>query len=354
MTQVALQYERFPYPPVPWMALPKVGQGQTLQYEHLQKEFSKTHHNKRILVVGAGTIEPIVVAQMHPHAKEIVAIEQSQTSLKILSKRLSWARLCKYWRWNQKLPPIQLVHGDLQNIHAGQFDYIIATCVLHHLESPFVALKHLSAQLTPGGILRIVVYPNQSRFWIRQISLYLKAQGLDAYQPKLKKQVYRAIKTLPEHDFRRYYFMRCGERHHTARIVDAFFHACENPKSPMQWFGQAYQMGLYWQNATCDNNAILAKFTQKEQFLKQQHKIIQLQMADDLLLLKHNITLLFCNIKSTNTAHMEQEQNLYTLYERMHAQSLFKDPRTLSWQEEDMQRQQRLTATRDFCLRNLF
>ena len=49
------QYERFPYPPIHPLALPRRGQGETLRWEHgqaLAGEPTTSHRGKRILVAG--------------------------------------------------------------------------------------------------------------------------------------------------------------------------------------------------------------------------------------------------------------------------------------------------------------
>jgi len=102
MDLVRQQYERFPYPPIPSFALPLRKQGKLLQYElgiHFLCKYRKqffgspleeeafTHNGKTILVVGAGTLEPLVVAQMHPQAKKIIALDISKRSLGTLKKK---------------------------------------------------------------------------------------------------------------------------------------------------------------------------------------------------------------------------------------------------------------------------
>src|SRR5438270_702167 len=90
------QYERFPYPPIGRFALPLRAQGEPLRYEHglkmagLGQEASST--GIRILVAGAGTLEPLVVAQAHPRAREVVAVDISRASLDRLKSRERLAR----------------------------------------------------------------------------------------------------------------------------------------------------------------------------------------------------------------------------------------------------------------------
>src|SRR4051812_12385487 len=95
------QYERFPYPPAPWMALPRRGQGEALRLENAGID----HAGKRILVAGAGTLEGLVAAEMHPRAREIVAVDLSESSLQAMRKRIILRRVAR--PFSRKLPPIR-------------------------------------------------------------------------------------------------------------------------------------------------------------------------------------------------------------------------------------------------------
>ncbi|OVE81081.1 hypothetical protein BVY03_04705, partial [bacterium K02(2017)] len=186
---VQKQYEKHPYPPIPFMALPHKNQGQDLKFELGLKLLKKTnlncnhtnHNNIRILVAGCGTIEPLVVAQMHPQASEIIAVDFSQNSLNTLNKRIKLAKWTNYLTFflpGRKLPSIKLEQGDLWKWENGNFDYIIISNVLQHVENGGDLLKRITTWLKPNGILRMVTYPKHSRIWMRLTSKWLKTNGL--------------------------------------------------------------------------------------------------------------------------------------------------------------------------------
>src|SRR5688500_18082183 len=106
MDAVQKQYERFPYPPVPAFALPQAGQGEKLAYgfgaalanRTLNLSLPVDSAGRKILVAGCGTLETLVIAQNHPNASEIVAVDISERSLHILKKRLALAKVSRWLR----------------------------------------------------------------------------------------------------------------------------------------------------------------------------------------------------------------------------------------------------------------
>ena len=162
LEQVKAQYERYPYPPVPMLALPRRGQGRSLAYETGMLLAGQTgrrlHQNKRILVAGAGTLEALVVAQTHPYAKEIVAVDLSSASISCLKRRAAWSRMNDFCRlrWGRRLgalPSMRFEVADLMSWQPAEaFDYIVASNMLHHVEAPAALLQRLSPQhIHPGA-----------------------------------------------------------------------------------------------------------------------------------------------------------------------------------------------------------
>lgn len=245
--RVRNQYERFPYPPVSPVAIPRRTQGQGLCYEKGMAggvdpgRVRAKHDGIRILVAGAGTLEPLVVAQRHPRAKEIVAVDCSAASVERLTIRLSLAGIRQSllwplnWRRDRHRPQVRVVRADLLDWEEGQFDYIIATNVLHHLPDPPKMLARLTGWLAPGGLLRLVTYASQSRYWVNQTAQWLALSGLHIDSPGLRRACYRAVARLPVGHPIRASFQALGERTHLTSLVDAYFHACDNPLSPMNW-----------------------------------------------------------------------------------------------------------------------
>ncbi len=304
MHTVKQQYERFPYPPVSALALPRRDQGQGLRYEcavelaagaGLAAIEPMAHKGLRILVVGAGTLEPLVVAQQHPQATEIVAVDLSRRSLSMLWRRSLLGRGRELLRFNW-LPPIKLIEADITQWgdSDGEFDYIVASNVLHHTADPAQTLHHLAAMLKPGGVMRIVTYAKQSRFWINKTSEWLRWHGLNAETSRLKQQARKVIKLLPEGHPIRSCFNAHSETGSTAGLIDAFFHSCETPLSPLQWQQATESAGLQWLGETQTELAqgkFLLELEPKAALLTPWQR---LQLLDDLLELNTSPILWFC------------------------------------------------------------
>jgi len=253
MDSVRQQYETFPYPPVSPFALPSRAQGRKLRYEYgdsLRGNKHASHAGKRILVAGAGTLEALVIAQQHPLAREVVAVDLSQQSINRLKQRLQYARvrdvLSLRFTRGQRLPPVRCVHADLMDWQDGEFDFILANNVIHHVADPLRLLKHLASMLTTDGLLRVVTYPKASRFWIQQTGAYLRLCGLTPDTPDLLSRARESIATLPEEHPLRSCFRGHSETSTTAGLVDAFFHACENPLAPLQWQAAMQKADLFF------------------------------------------------------------------------------------------------------------
>lgn len=251
--QVRQQYERFPYPPLPWPALPRRDQGAALRYETGRalatgQTDRSSHQGIRILVAGCGTLEALVVAQNHPQAAEVVAVDLSAASLSILRRRLRWARLRNIYTLaglrGHRLPPVRLVQADLHTYADGRFDYILANNVLHHVTDPAALLGQLASRLEDDGLMRVVTYPRHSRYWLRQTGAWLRQCGLGPQTEGLKQKAAACIKQLPPGHPIRNGFEAHSETGHVSGLVDAFLHALENPLSPLAWRDAAARAGL--------------------------------------------------------------------------------------------------------------
>lgn len=257
VAEVRSQYERFPYPPVPALALPARGQGERLRWEtgvaaaraaRLGDGLVPVHDGLRILVAGAGTLEAVVVADAHPRAREVVAVDLSEASMRTLRRRVAWARVSNALRLGpllgRRLPPVRAVCADLHAWSGGAFDYVLADNMLQHVPDGAALLGRLASWLAPAGLLRVVTYPQMGRFWIRWTRRWLELRGVRAGMSRLRASAAAAIGELPSpHPLR-----SCWDGHletgTDAGLVDGFLHALERPLGPLAWAQAAHRAGL--------------------------------------------------------------------------------------------------------------
>ena len=249
------QYQRFPYPPIPALALPRYHAefSPQIRFEWATErayQTKRSHYGISILVIGAGTLEALVVAQAHPGAAKVVALDFSSHSLRLLRRRSRWARLTRFLGTPQHAR-LETVCEDFWNFEPKEkFDFILASNVLHHLSDPAQAPSRFAHWLKPGGIVRVVTYPKQSRHFMRETSRYLRTSlGLsnsegDRYPRDLIRQARRAIRSLPPDHPVRSCFESQPETRTRAGLIDAFLNARENPLSPIEWRDAFSHAGL--------------------------------------------------------------------------------------------------------------
>lgn len=296
LAAVREHYRRHPYPPVPRLALPRRGQGQGLAFETGTDAAGTcaTHHGRRILVAGGGTLEPLLVAMVHPHAQEVVAVDLSQRSLDWLATRLRLARLTR------RLAPLTTCCADLEQWHGGTFDYVLATHVLQHHARPLALFQRIAAALRPGGILRLVTYPKASRFWMRAIGRWLRLHEVQA-QRALRSAARRAIGRLDAMHPLRLAFEDNPEARSDAGVADAWLHPLENPCAPTEWRAAAAAAGLRLVHESQHAWSQSAFLDPIAPALRDLDPLVKLSILDDLLELGANPVLWFQRTDAAQT-----------------------------------------------------
>ncbi len=290
------QYERFPYPPAPLFKLPTLSQDvsrlsfarATLQCQGHERSDAGI----RILVAGCGTLEPLLVAQANPRARELVAVDWSFRSIEWLKKRWRLSRALRPRSWIRS--GVQLSHlcADLWDWTAGggtgEFDLILVSNVLHHTPDPGALLGRLARLLKPDGLMRVVTYPRQSRIWMRQVSRWFALHGMAPGSPALRAQAALAMQELPAQHPIRGAFRSQPEIVTQTGLVDAFFNACENPLTPWEWSRAAESAGLdlRWEDQKKDSSSRFLDEIAPE--LTGLSPMAKLQVMDDLLELTSN------------------------------------------------------------------
>lgn len=250
LASVQAQYLRFPYPPIPFFALPSPHDGAALTHPSLGPA-------PRVLVLGCGTFEGLRAAASHPSAARITGIDLSERSIARLRLRTGLARLARH-----RLPPTEWIAADFLKPHPelapAAFDLVIASNVLHHLPEPAEGLARAAALTKLGGWIRVVTYPRASRAWMRAASRFLRARGLSSNSPRLALLGARRLAlSLPKGHPVREIILHHPERGTPTGIADAFLHALERPLSPRDWGLAACALGLRLQEQDWDQLDLL-------------------------------------------------------------------------------------------------
>lgn len=227
-SKVQKLYEESPYPPlsafsalfqrIRWEDRP------TLNYQAAYASFHGSLEGAaarpRILVAGCGTFEPVVVALANPQA-EILAVDLSENSL----KRLDWQARARGVR-NR----IESWAGDFADLPAefGNFHFVIATGVIHHLPDPEAGLRALLARTSEDAVFRFMIYS----YWGRSLLYAAKelAEGLGADTPEKMR---RLMETLPANHPYKIYFHLYSDTETDTGLADGYLHPCDRAFSAL-------------------------------------------------------------------------------------------------------------------------
>ncbi|MCA8966487.1 MAG: class I SAM-dependent methyltransferase, partial [Planctomycetes bacterium] len=213
------QYEAWPYPQVPLLASLPSTHPWELHVAWLWDRCGSgaAPARPRIWIAGCGTFEPYLFGVANPRA-EVVATDFSRTSLAIAERRCR-LRGMKHIRF----APVDL--ADESTWPDGTFDLIECYGVLMNLADPQAALTRLRQRLTPGGVLRLMVYPQHSRTRVFQIQRLARLLGLHAGDRGHPRALRRLMRGLPAHHPLRWAFVNYADSRNDAGVVDGFLHA---------------------------------------------------------------------------------------------------------------------------------
>ena len=163
-------YTRFPYPPPEAVAGTRPISTFLDYARHVLWPWRKDLAGLRVLDAGCGTgTAAVVIARDFPEV-EVVGIDLSQTSL-----RHARALAKKYKVGNNlqlRCLPIERV-GELKQ----QFDYIISSGVIHHLDSPDQGLRALTDVLSAFGGIFLMVYATYGRAGVYMLQDAMRVLG---------------------------------------------------------------------------------------------------------------------------------------------------------------------------------
>ena len=240
---VATHYHNWPYPE-PIFDIPGwlVDHWQWFDPSHAYRLFWPNQGaylpDCEILVAGCGNNQAAVLAYTNPLAR-IVAIEVSQPSL-------------EHHRWLKDqygLNNLELFHLPIEEINAlgRQFDLIVSTGVLHHLESPEVGLSALAQCLKPNGVVAIMLYARYGRHGVEVMQSVFRDLGLAQNQESLFL-VKDVIASLPETHPLKPYMGKASDLAADTGWIDTFLHGRDRSYTVRDCLDLVEEAGLAFQD----------------------------------------------------------------------------------------------------------
>lgn len=216
---IGRQYERWPYPKVPLLAVLPSTHPWQLHCDWLWDRCGSgvAPRAPRIWIAGCGTFQPYAFAVANPRA-EILATDLSQRSLAIAARR------CRL----HGVRNVRFARLDLTNAPTwpeGGFDLIECYGVLMNVPDPAAVLRELGRRLSPRGVLRVMVYPHFSRRRIFQLQRLARLCGFHAGDDTHPRRFRALVRSLPRSHPLRHAFTTYADSRHDIGVVDAFLHA---------------------------------------------------------------------------------------------------------------------------------
>lgn len=216
---IARQYAHWPYPRVPLLAGVVSTHPWQLHCDWLWDRCGsgRAPAQPRLWIAGCGTFQPYVFGVANPKA-EIIASDRSEPSLAIARRR------CRvHGVHNVAFAPCDL--EDPTSWPAGEFDLIECYGVLMNLRDPLATLRELGRRLTPGGVLRLMVYPSFSRARVFQLQRLAALCGFHAGDRSHPRRFRTLVRELPKVHPLRFAFDGYADSKNDEGVVDAFLHA---------------------------------------------------------------------------------------------------------------------------------
>jgi SAM-dependent methyltransferase len=187
-----------------------------------------------ILIAGCGTSQAAKHALRWPSA-QVIGIDFSATSVRhteVLKQKYDLKNLRVYQL------PIERA-SEL----ATQFDQIVCTGVLHHLEHPDAGLQALRSLLKPDGAMHLMVYAPYGRTGIYLLQEFCRRVGIQAADADIR-DLMAALKALPPGHPLEHLLREAPDFRQKAELADALLHPHDRAYSVPQLFDLIEGAGL--------------------------------------------------------------------------------------------------------------
>ncbi len=239
---VSSQYQKWMYPePIIDLELWIKNNWQWFDPSHAHGMFWPDRHKKAdldILIAGCGTNQAAIFAFNNPEAK-VVAIDVSQPSLnhhQFLKDKYGMKNLELHLLPIEQAPEL-----------SGEFDLIVSTGVLHHLNDPQKGIDALAQCLRREGVMALMLYAKYGRIGVEMLQSVARDLGLEQNEQSLKivREMLGALS--PKHPIKSYLDI-APDLGFDAGLVDTFLHGRDRSYSIQDCFSLVEAAGLVFQD----------------------------------------------------------------------------------------------------------
>ncbi|HEX8806864.1 MAG TPA: class I SAM-dependent methyltransferase [Candidatus Aquilonibacter sp.] len=210
-------YERYPYPP-PHDDIESYRRRWDDQRRQADSLLFWPHEpyrdDRSILVAGCGTSQAAHYAVRWPNAR-VIGIDASATSV-------AHTQELKRKHDLENLEVLQLAVESAADL-GREFEHVVCTGVLHHLDDPDTGLRALRDVLAPNGAIHLMVYAPYGRAGVYMLQDYCRRLGVEANDAGIRDLV-ASLKALPQDHPIVHLLRNSPDFESTAGLADALLH----------------------------------------------------------------------------------------------------------------------------------
>lgn len=233
-------YTRHPYPRYPLVGRPiwEHGLSSSPAYSWRVAHSSLPIQNSAtVLLMGCGEILPYIVSKWDRSSK-FECVDISKRSIRRA-----------HWRTGVTNIRVKFFNSDIDDFLSHKpdhyYDHVDSYGVLHHLANPSLTLAETARVLKPGGTIRLMVYNNKARTWIRHFQKIFQLLKFSSFKRRdLEAAVSIVRSTLNILGRRDWVFALKPTFRNLTRFADTFFNAREARLDLSWWMKQFEQNDL--------------------------------------------------------------------------------------------------------------
>lgn len=236
-------YERRPYPHYPIWSYPPLSSGYLagpiFANQWLDRRASGVSDDQRILCVGPGEMFPYILSRWVTEPRDIDCVDLSSRSLRRAKVRCMGQNGMSF---------IQQDINDFLLASTTPYDHVEAYGVLHHVPRFATTLKLISQRLRDRGTMRLMVYNQPARKWIRHLRSAFLLAGFSFESNQDLRRIRKIILELRLTSkllAKRMQGISPQAIESDTWLADTFLHPWESQASPSQWLAYLQNHDLY-------------------------------------------------------------------------------------------------------------